>query len=575
MSNRQLISEITQQSSNEKILSEIFSDHFDDITRPVSVSIGLTLKSKPIEYVVNILRKNGVNAIPFYDSKVKNDLSCFVVDGTGIRSPVLSPENAIKATADLFEIMEYHNIKTSRAMPVSKENMIPAIARTYNNKIIDIIENNPQEKDLKGFLQQQLKLAFEQPPVNFEGHHNSLYRGGTLGDNPYAITPHRRKRDGVYASNNVKTAVEYANGKKGNGFSFDEIEINGKSKVSYGFLYEYEMHDGQRFYGMAEIESPYGSEECKGHPDNRPDYETLILPDRNPLKAIYVKVEDKVVQIADGKGYFSNNWAKFAKIHTPYNTNEKNDFMVERINRQLSDFQPVEYRKENNPLPNNTSSLQFEGLVFEKNIKKDQHGNYEISDANIASISFKDISNVKFTDGFILNNCNFLQETGRLDLHQCSGIVGISDCDMSKVKEIVAPEVCNIFFMENVKLAEGSSLDLSHMECKGIVFSNQDLSKLKELRLPEGINTTYKGNTTRAQYTQTCSGVTSRLVDARAKLKECHEQINESPSPKTCLKARIDECRGLSAPQKCETNLNKTNINPQVLKLYQEQKINN
>ena len=553
MLSHQLVNEMISKSSNKKILDEVFSDHFDNLINPVSVSLGLSLKDKNVEDIVNILRENGINALPFYNQKVKEDLNCFVVDGTGIRSPILSPEDAIQATADLFEIMEKNNIKTSRAMPVSKENMIPAIARTYHNKIIDITGNNPQEQNIKKFIQQQLEIIAKMPQADFtdKDHTNSLYRGGTLGDKPYAITPHQRKRDGVYASNNVNTSIEYADGKKGNGFSFEEIEING-TKVSYGFLYEFEKSDNQRFYGMAEIESPYGSEECKGHPDNRPDYETLITPDRNPLKAIYLKANNKVVKISDKGNYLSDNWKKFAEIHTPYNTNEKNDFLVERINHQMLDFTPQKYKKENKPLEKDISELQFDGLIFKKDITQNLDGIYEINNANISSMIPKNLNNIRFKGDFNLNNCSLSEEAGKLDLSNCSGIVGISDCDISQVKEIIPPKSCNIFFLENVNLGERNSLDLSQINCNCIVFSNQDLSSIKELKLPERTSVKYKGKTTLPKNSQ--ANQPSDLID-----------IN-----------KIYKLRGLSTRDQknsAQFKFQETNNNSQMLKLYQKQRL--
>ncbi len=555
MDNRHLISEMISQSSNEKILSEIFSDHFNNIDSPVSVSLGLSLKNNDIADIVNILRENGINAIPFYSSKVKDDMNSFVVDGTGIRSPILSSDDAIKATADLFEIMEKHNIKTSRAMPVSKENLIPAITRTYENKIIDINKNNPQQTDISKFISQQLETALSQPSVIFASNTNSLYRGGTLGDNPYAITPHNRKRDGVYASNDVRTSIEYSDGKKGNGYSFNEIEIENKGKMAYGFLYEFELSKGQRFYGMAEIESPYGSEECKGHPDNRPDYETLIIPERNPVKAIYLTTKDKVVQIADKNGYFSEDWKKFAKIHTPYDTNEKNDFMVERINKQIADFKPVEYQRKLYPLEKDTSELQFDGLIFGKDITKNQDGKYEINNANISSMIPKNLNNVMFKGGFNLSNCTLSQETNILDLHNCTGIVGISDCDMSAIKEIKAPNSCNLFFLENVKLREGTTLDLSQMKSAAIVFSDQDFSKIKELKLPSGANIKCKGNT---------------ILPPNTTYKNTNHLSEKQPTSKD----RINELRGLSTLTRVPRTSQKTNINQQIIKAYKSNSYN-
>lgn len=554
MKNSALINDIVSQSADDQTLSEVFSDHFDHIAHPVSVSLGIVLEDKNIEDIVDILRSNGINAIPFYSPKVKDDMSCFVVDGSGIRSPILSPDDAIKATADVFEIMHHHNIKTSRALPVSRENMIPAISKAYHNKLIDVAGNNPSESNLDEFLSLQLECALQMPSAALQNN-GSLYRGGTLGDNPYAITPHQRRRDGAYASNDVNTALEYADGKKGNGFSFPEIDVKGRGKTSYGFLYEFAECDGQRFYGMAEIENPYGSEECKGRAENRPDYETLIVPNRNPLKAVYLKVDDKIVQIADEKGYFSKDLERFAHIHTPYNTNEKNDFMVERTNRQFADFPVTKYERKNAPLEKDATELSFEGLIFGKDIEKNQDGGYVINNANLSSMVPKNMGRAQFTGDFMLNNCVVPSEADKLDLSRCSGFVGISCSDLSSVKNITAPASCNVFFLENVKLAEGSTLDLSRLKCNRIVFRDQDLSKLKELKLPEGVDIQYKGNTTLPEKTST------GISKAALKLAEMRDKLAQHSSQKTA---------DLPATNKTPYRQQNTALDFQVLNLYQK-----
>lgn len=554
MKNSALINDIVSQSADAQTMSEVFSDHFDHIAHPVSVSLGLVLKDKNIEDVVDILRNDGINAVAFYNPKVKDDMSCFVVDGSGVRSPILSPEDAIKATADLFEIMNRHHIETSRALPVSRESMIPAISTAYHNKLIDVTANNPSERNLDEFLSSQLEHALQMPSAELKNN-GSLYRGGTLGDAPYAITPHQRRRDGAYASNDVNTALEYADGKKGNGFSFPEIDVKGHGKAAYGFLYEFAECDGQRFYGMAEIENPHGAEECKGRAENRPDYETLIVPDRNPLKAVYLKAGDKTVQIADEKGYFSEDWKKFAHIHTPYNTNEKNDFMVEHTNRQIADFPVTKYERKNAPLEKDATELSFEGLIFGKDIEKNQDGGYVINNANLSSMVPKNMGRAQFTGDFMLNNCVVPSEADKLDLSRCSGFVGISCSDLSSVKNITAPASCNVFFLENVKLAEGSTLDLSRLKCNRIVFRDQDLSKLKELKLPEGVDIQYKGNTTLPEKTST------GISKAALKLAEMRDKLAQHSSQKTA---------DLPATNKTPYRQQNTALDFQVLNLYQK-----
>lgn len=60
MLSHQLVNGMISKSSNKKILDEVFSDHFDNLINPVSVSLGLSLKDKNVEDIVNILRENRI-----------------------------------------------------------------------------------------------------------------------------------------------------------------------------------------------------------------------------------------------------------------------------------------------------------------------------------------------------------------------------------------------------------------------------------------------------------------------------------------------------------------------------------
>lgn len=53
MSSHQLVNEMISKSSNKKILDEVFSDHFDNLINPVSVSLGLSLKDKNVKEMNN------------------------------------------------------------------------------------------------------------------------------------------------------------------------------------------------------------------------------------------------------------------------------------------------------------------------------------------------------------------------------------------------------------------------------------------------------------------------------------------------------------------------------------------
>lgn len=53
MLSHQLVNEMISKSSNKKILDEVFSDHFDNLINPVSVSLGLSLKDKNVKEMNN------------------------------------------------------------------------------------------------------------------------------------------------------------------------------------------------------------------------------------------------------------------------------------------------------------------------------------------------------------------------------------------------------------------------------------------------------------------------------------------------------------------------------------------
>ena len=53
MLSHQLVNEMISKSSNKEILDEVFSDHFDNLINPVSVSLGLSLKDKNVKEMNN------------------------------------------------------------------------------------------------------------------------------------------------------------------------------------------------------------------------------------------------------------------------------------------------------------------------------------------------------------------------------------------------------------------------------------------------------------------------------------------------------------------------------------------
>lgn len=493
--------------NNKNGFKEVLSDHFDNIKSPVSVSLGLHLNGQTVEDVVNLLRKGGINAVPYYDERIKDDLSCFVVDGTGIRSPFFKKtKDAIRATTDMFKIMNENKIETSRAMPITKDNLIEAVSQGYTGNIIDVAKNNPNEGNVDNTLSSYLRYAVDKMPKIDLPREDSrqytskthIYRGGFLGDRPYALTFHRRYRDCAYGTNRITEALTYSQAANKVGLHYKEID-----GISYGFVYGFKQKKRQKFYDMAGAERPFASPEEKqtaNRPEYRSDYETLILKDRNPLSAVYLRVNDKLVQIADEKGYFKTegmDWGMFARLHRPRNTSELNDYLVTRMNRQINEFQSFEYKKEGKSLIDTfrhgkktqslgkyDKELNIYGLTFRDKVKDTSEG-VEISGVRLNSLTISDsINKVRLSGNLNLNNCALSPSLQALNASNCTGDICMTNMEYMN---IVLPEQCESFALSQVKLKQGDVLDLSKMKCKKMVLEDVDLSAVKSVILPKGL----------------------------------------------------------------------------------------
>lgn len=525
------------------LLSTVLSDHFDKIKHPVSVSLGLHLNGQTVEDVVNLLRKDGINAVPYYDEKVKDDLSLFVVDGTGIRTPFFkSPTDAVRATSDMVKIMQQNGIETSRAMPITKDNLIEAIPHAYTGNIIDIAKNNPDKENVDKTLSEYLRYAAEKmPSIRIPKENDKdftsithIYRGGFLGDKPYAVTFNRRYRDCAYGTNRLTEAIKYSIGANlGRGLHYKEID--GKS---YAFVYDFEQQKKQKFYDMAGAERPFATPEEKqtaNRPDYRLDYETLIIKDRNPLSAIYLRVDDKMVQIADKNGYFKKDgvdWEEFAKLHTPKNTSELNDYLVARTNKQITEFPTFSYpeKSENlldifkrkgqtETLETYDRNLNINGLTFKDKTKKTDDG-IEIENASLNSLKISEsISEVRLTGNLTIRNCTLAANVDMLDIADCKGDICMAHMQYINIKP---PKECESFTLSCVKIPQGDTLDLSEMKCKKMTHEDVDLSGIKNLKLPQDMEELKFRYNVKLPENIDCNGAKHIVFDKTAKPDYTH-----------------------------------------------------
>ena len=494
-----LITEITYMENDNNILhqpdkiedsiNKVLSDHFDHIHQPVAVSLGLHLQNQMVEDVVGLLRASGIDAVPFYEKRVQDDLSCFVVEGTGIRSPFFAkPEDAVQATKDMFEIMSQNGIETSRALPITQTNLVSATSNHDAERVIDVAKNNPDKQRYISSVLNYVTEHINEIDVSKEKSQKQSYHGG-LHAEPYAITSRRRYRDCVYGTNMFSEAIEYSRGANKGSLKLQEVD-----EKSYGFIVTYK-NEGQEYYDMAGIERPFASRTQRRTEDkkeNRSDYETPILEERNPVEAVYLRIDDKIYQIADESGYFKQdgiNFEEFARLHKPVNTCMPNDYMVCRNNKQIQDFQTFSYQKQPALEPYQPSG-DINGYVYQDCIIKlngtDGFTSYQIKDACLTSLELpEEMSKVHFMGNFELNHSKLPQNMEVLDLSQCGGTCGISNCDLSGIRKITFPKDCETLYLSHVEFAENTVLDFSQTNASKIVFEDQNWDKIQKLILTE------------------------------------------------------------------------------------------
>lgn len=474
MSRRDFIDAVIKQAENPDEFTEILSNHFDTLANNAVVSLGINLNGKKVEDVVGILRTEGIDAVPYYSEKVEN-LGCFVVDESGIRTPYFSADDCLVCVKDMYNALHKNGIDIKGyALPLCEENLTRCV-RPRADRQIDVIQGN---LEVKAFIIRQfeefvkadkidLKTRFEEKGV--------LYRGGTLGNQPYAVTTSRCARSVCYATSDMNIASKYADG----GFSLDigYLPINGKK---YGFIYEFKSDETYKRY------PEYGIEHRREVWGNQEVHETPIFPHRNPLKSVYLQYGTDVIQIADENGYLSADWKKFAELHSVYSANEKNDRMVKRANMlkdmlDSGDDVSISYVKKTDLANDDVCSSRLDGYVFCDNIK---NGGREIENANITAVSLpKDFETVQFTGNLVLDNVEGLPNK-KLDLSKCSGIIKLSNLDLRHCDELILPEKCATLVLHNVQLPSNQKC-LGIKECKNFVLFNQDLSGLEELTFPK------------------------------------------------------------------------------------------
>lgn len=320
---------ITASSQYPDDFKEYLSNNFVGLDKLCSISMGIDCCAN-VDVIFEKLNKQNLN-IARSDKKEPLDINKVLVGEKGIETPILSPREALLMAVKVYDVLKQEYAVRGFALPKTIENLCHTSAHSGRNiNVCSELEVNSKSDDLKKMLQErnlsadefissQLKESNNLPDVDIQENTEknfckSLYRGGTLGCNPYAVVSSNKAKDCAYATPDMRLAKYYSTGLEA---GYDRAKVDGLF-VSYGFIYEFEAKKDQRYFTNYGIENGEDYSEKKEYSEESLEtlYETPVFAHQNPLKGIYLVANDRVIKITDDKGQFiSKDWENFVQLH--------------------------------------------------------------------------------------------------------------------------------------------------------------------------------------------------------------------------------------------------------------------
>ena len=340
------------QTENQDAIRHSLSNYFEGLDEPVSVAISLNknnsskefLNRENIQYVVNLLREKGIEAVSFMDLEA-TEPSKFVVNDEGIQTPFLSPNDALKAVvliedeickSDDVVLSGHANLLSNDSLLYSADKRI----RNFADRSIDIVAGHPHPKKIEEILDkygesldsfidrkvseaqlQAIYIDFEaERQSNMMNGRQNLWRGATLLGKPYACVAPRNARRVAYASSDIITSEGYTgyNGtSSGTGGAYYKQT---QSQKHYGCLFKFQSSgDEQIYYSDTGLEAAVGGTTF-AKDDMELGFETAVYKHRNKLEAMYLQVGyNQFYQIPiNEKGEITDiEWRDFIALHEP------------------------------------------------------------------------------------------------------------------------------------------------------------------------------------------------------------------------------------------------------------------
>ena len=359
--------ELAKSEYSEQIRKSL-SNYYEGLNENVAVAIDFrnadrALTPENVQSVVSLLREQGIDAVSFMDKEAASP-DKYVITESGVLCPNMKPEDALKATVYIEDLLLKNNYQllghanpqtaksliytSSRAIGVDADETLSANAS--NSKAIDIKESHPNFEefskietkhggDYKSFIDEMVSDAYSKSEaVDFnemstknvyEDGGKYLYRGGSLGNNPYATISEYNSRKVAHSSPAIEISGSFS-GKGGTSSTKGGAFYPPTSDdIQYGFIYEFEsMGDEQIYYhnvGLEEGDKPRvlsdTNKDWNGHDGEI--YETPVTPHHNKVHAIYLHVgklgENRLYSIPlDENGNIADEkWRDFFAMHEP------------------------------------------------------------------------------------------------------------------------------------------------------------------------------------------------------------------------------------------------------------------
>ena len=340
-----------EQSENQDAVRHLISNCFGNLSEPVSVEISLStdylsrqlLNREDIQNIVNVLRERGVEAVSVADAESILP-SKFIVNDKCIQTPFLSPDDALKVTIIIADVVctQENIVLSGQANLLFGKSLLYTIdkkMRSGNDKGLNIIAENPHAdkipeilakygEDMETFIDRKINEVVENSvTINISAEqkrsaqngYDTVWRGTTLMGKPYAAVASENTGTVARASFDIAKSLEYT------GYGKQSADTRGawypqtKSGQYYGCLFKYKSSGNEQIcYSGGETDDSYGlnieNDEIKLGSD------TIVYPHKNEFEAMYIQVGPTqfypVPTDKDGN-VLDNEWCAFVKLHEP------------------------------------------------------------------------------------------------------------------------------------------------------------------------------------------------------------------------------------------------------------------